>query len=148
MSTPSVNGSGGAWLRRIGAPGTRALVPLLVAWSSVGCPLSPSSPTDLDAYTRAPETVDSAETVDRDVEVLSRQEVSKPVEWTLPVYELSVDPDDFARLFDDVQADVSVPASLMALGASYDIELELHGQSSRKFPKTNFKFKFPDEGLF
>ena len=57
-------------------------------------------------------------------------------------WSLTIAPEDIEALEEDVFAQVEVPATLMAGGAIYNIELELQGGSSRAYPKKNYRLKF------
>lgn len=65
-----------------------------------------------------------------------------------PIWTLTVHPSDIARLEADVFAEVSVPGTLIAEGAIYNLEVELQGGSSRVYPKKNLRLKFSSKAPF
>ncbi|MEE9297274.1 MAG: ThuA domain-containing protein [Phycisphaerae bacterium] len=67
----------------------------------------------------------------------------------LPVYELTIAPQDLATLNADPMSDDFVPAAFSHAGIDFpDVEARYRGQLSRLFPKKNFKVKFSADNLF
>lgn len=65
-----------------------------------------------------------------------------------PVYALVIEPEDLALLDQDVDADVEVPAVLVADGARYELEVEYQGASARSRPKKSYALKFRGDQPF
>lgn len=67
-----------------------------------------------------------------------------PAPFQNPVCKLEVDPCDFELMSDNEYDEIELPARLELHGSVYDIELELHGDTSRVYDKKSFKLKFKE----
>ena len=62
----------------------------------------------------------------------------------LPIFHWMIDPVDYQQALDHRYTDVMEPAVLIYNGKLYDnIQIRVRGQTSRSWPKPNWKFKFP-----
>ncbi len=62
----------------------------------------------------------------------------------LPVYRLTVDPDDLSSLYQAPHSDVRYPARFTFVGQSRECQVRFRGATARKYPKKSWKIWFED----
>ena len=120
----------------------RILLPLWAVWLLLACgsemslqPETSDTAGQDSVRDSAPNDVDESDVYGENIRTLPPWEtvVDNPI-WTL-----TIAPKDLAILEEDVFADVEVPATLLAEGAIYNIDIRFQGGSSRAYPKKNYR---------
>ncbi len=61
-------------------------------------------------------------------------------ETQLPIWEMTISPDDLESIVDNPNIRKKVPATLTVEGDPYETKVRIHGGSSRSYPKKSFRF--------